>query len=654
MIRTNSNFDTANANNSSPVVVVSINGLTNSYCNATFSGITSTYKKYLKDVKIVGGKINFAEFKTESFGIDFYLVDVDNTFQNEIVSNIIQGVEVTIKIGYQDLAISDFLELPKCYIKEWEVQDDQITFFVRARDKKSIQFKRDLFRNIPSTILDGDITDSDTTVTVLDTSLFTTARTALWGQTFGVGNRETYIRIGQEIMMYTATTSTSFTVTRAQLGTTAVAHYDGEEVSEVYRIYDTLTNYFKQLMTSDRDGTSLPDTFGLDFSTDEIDDLQIDTERQCFDTDQATFGSATTFNWIVEDTQNAEEYIANELLALMPGYIFYTENGKIGIRYWSHYINSEGLAFADWEDVDTENKPVNSDENMVTHVVLKDGYDPGTKRWTDIGEQYLSDIENAYGRKVTITVAPRLYNFTATAYWTKMLKRYFRNSLKGNMLLSNKVFHKKWIHQIGDVLSLTNDKLLYFGTGGGRGWTYETLMLIGSNIFIGSEESYCDNTYINHDAYAEVSNGVTTQVYNETDMDDETLTYSSDTSSTTESEDAYVDLSSGITADEVHVVLEGELPASADSEEYIDVKVWALKTSLPTREDGNYHRLYYNSEWSGTIRWYIASYVDNSHSWERVKVDYAFRSTTVANRLSSLKLTMVKMIQDNYSISERT
>ena len=98
------------------------------------------------------------------------------------------------------------------------------------------------YQDTGSTLLDGSITDSDTTVTVDSTASFKSG-----GGTF---------RVGTELIDYTGVTATTFTgCTRGQYGTTAAAHADNAAVTEEEVVkavdmndtYDALTNTIRSL-----------------------------------------------------------------------------------------------------------------------------------------------------------------------------------------------------------------------------------------------------------------------------------------------------------------------------------------------------------------------------------------------------------------------
>lgn len=99
------------------------------------------------------------------------------------------------------------------------------------------------------TTLTASMTDSDTTATVVGTGDFLTPFTNPSG---GIDTSlKLYIRINDEIMRYESTTGTTFaTLTRGQLGTTAVAHDSGDTVDSFYRIEGNSIDLALQFMMS--------------------------------------------------------------------------------------------------------------------------------------------------------------------------------------------------------------------------------------------------------------------------------------------------------------------------------------------------------------------------------------------------------------------
>lgn len=217
--------------NKKAVWVVDIDTVSDKYTSGTFSGITGSYKKYLKDVEIDSASVNLRNNAQNPTRGSFTLVDVNLEVTALIQSTNLTGLKVTIKHGFEDLEIADFLTVhPQLYINDIIVSIESAECKFMLSDPM-FDFRQELFRNVPSTFLNGDITSGDTTVTVFDTTPF--LATSFTG--FGAGAAaNTYIIIDDEVMLYTATTATTFTVTRAQCRTKAVAHTDLSPVKQCY------------------------------------------------------------------------------------------------------------------------------------------------------------------------------------------------------------------------------------------------------------------------------------------------------------------------------------------------------------------------------------------------------------------------------------
>lgn len=91
--------------------------------------------------------------------------------------------------------------------------------------------------------LDGAIGTGDTTITVDTTANFIEPSDVL----------QSYIKIEDELMEVSSLTSTTFTVTRGQLGTTAAAASDNAEVESFYRLQGKPIDLALKLMISDGD-----------------------------------------------------------------------------------------------------------------------------------------------------------------------------------------------------------------------------------------------------------------------------------------------------------------------------------------------------------------------------------------------------------------
>jgi len=644
LLRTNSTFDTYNAaNQKKSCMVIEISGMGIYYTTQAFSGITSSYKKWLVSGQIISENVDLLAFENGNFGIDFDVIDPSDTLYSFIVNNNLIGKTVIGKIGFAELAIANFITLPTCYVQSWEILDDKITYRIRARDIKQREFERKLFRAIPVCELTADYGSSVATCMTTSTSLFTAATTAYWGN-----SNKTYIKIDNEIMEYTGKGANSFTCTRGQYGTADVTHYDGAKVTELVVVKDNPFDFLVQLLTGDNGGVTLPEWFGLGFSkTNDVDEMQIQSEKRKWDYPSDTW----EYYWTIDEEKNAKEFIKEQVLKLLPAFLIYTETGKIGLKVWDFRAIGEALAYqTTWQKEFKEPKIFSDDRNLLTELYYHYSYDAGKKLTQALTEYTVSYLTTRFGRRKSLDVTPEVYPNIGTAQLTAMLRRYFRNSFYGHMYWNSKSFIKRWISQVGDLMPITDAYLKDF-TGGTSGWEDETVMLTKMNIKISKEQSDCDFEGINYNGLP-VAAGSTFYYFlaNESVIDDTTITYGTPGSNATGAEDAYYD--TGMTeTNEVHFVIEADLPVGSDAEQYAEFEFRGGDSVAPIY-DMQTKRLYYNSAWSGKIRREFVLFITTpALSVNRVKVDYVARSVSGANELTNIKLKQVKLFRDNYTIA---
>lgn len=142
----------------------------------------------------------------------------------EVVDDLL-GRKCQVFIGFGTTSFNDdYLEVFKGFISDIESLPGLIKFKINHPDnkKKITLFKEQttkLTANIPS--------NSTLTCTVESTDGFLASIPGVF---------DTYIRVNNEVMKYTVTGPTSFSIVRGQLGTTAAIHDSGSEVTSVYSL----------------------------------------------------------------------------------------------------------------------------------------------------------------------------------------------------------------------------------------------------------------------------------------------------------------------------------------------------------------------------------------------------------------------------------
>ena len=638
-------------------MLIAIEGMTTRYCTNTFSGSGSSDKAWLRNVTIDGGEVDVVRFETTNFQLTFEVLDIDGSLQSRAANGNLTGRKVTAKIGFQEISESQFLQLPITYIEDWTLLQDTITWRIRSRFRLSNELSRKIFRYRGVTELLSAITDTQTTfnVPLNESDRFYAANSAPWGN-----QTKTYLRVDNEIMEYTnksvGASYDTFTVTRGQLGTTAVDHDAGAKVEEVYYIYDNPFDFLVQVLTNTKydapwsSSTALPSWFGLSLDKDdEVDVSQIDSERRKWIVGTNTW----EYGFFIDREWDAGEFI-RMLLSLLPGYFIYTENAKLGVKVWDFRYKQEGYDLTRWTDGAYDSAATEDSLHLVTHLDLSKGFDPGKGDWSDQAEHSVSAVTSRYGRKQTIHIRPPIYPDIGSDEWDGFRKRYLRNATYGLMRVDTKQWLERWHHQLGDVVSFTHPKMVAM-TGGRGQWNDRALTLLKCFARISAEEAHCEFSGLDYDHFQTVdpANGLSLEFFREMDIDDTTMVVDSPGSDTTDANDAYCDMGSMFDGDEAHVTIEATLPGGSSSWYYAEFEIRAGDPTIPSY-DKITRRIYFYGSWTGTIRreFVITRPSGSTKNWSRVKVDFIANGDGGINVLSNVKLIQVKVLRDDYTITE--
>jgi len=138
LLSSSSNFDTENeAAQNQPVWVIDFDGVSPAYyCSGTFTDIDANYKRYLKNMRLIQTNSDLLNFRTQFGGIEFDIIDKDGDIL-ALFSNTFSNRKVTAKIGFQDIAIADFVDLPPFYIVEFGIRENLCDYYFKCRSKFS-------------------------------------------------------------------------------------------------------------------------------------------------------------------------------------------------------------------------------------------------------------------------------------------------------------------------------------------------------------------------------------------------------------------------------------------------------------------------------------------------------------------------------------
>lgn len=175
-------------------------------------------------------QMNYDEGESSSIStMTIGLVDKDESVTRLISPSLvvadILGRKCVVSIGFGPTSFGDdYLEVFKGFIVDVESQAGKIIFKISHPDNKK---KTSLFKEQVTKLSSSISSNTATSCTVDSTNNFLT----------NVGTvLNTYIKINNELIKYTISNATTFSLTRGQLVTTATTHDSGSEVSSVYSL----------------------------------------------------------------------------------------------------------------------------------------------------------------------------------------------------------------------------------------------------------------------------------------------------------------------------------------------------------------------------------------------------------------------------------
>lgn len=681
-LTTNANYDIyAALLNKKPCWIIEFDGISDKYTSNTFSGITGSYKKYIKDIDIQFSGIDWrANIQNPAHGT-FKLLDKNLEITALIRDNNLFGKKVTIKHGFTDLVIGDFVSIyPQLYVDDIRLSDDHLHYEFTFSDTL-LSLNVDLFYGIPSTNLNGALTDVATTVTVDFTEGFLAT-------TFSKFSSLVYIKIDDEIMKYTATTSTTFTVVRGQLGTSAVAHSSRAAVKQIYLFSKGTSENFGlisdlilyPLLTSDAGTNGIYDAgivrWGAGISESKIDVVEI--RRTCFElwaTQSAThnlYTNGLTYitllnKWMIIDRKENCLSFLNRILAVINCVLYVNQNGKLSVKradYWTYITATNSIA----EKSASLVGGVKYDKkSLMNNIILNfpDNETTLTGFGLFVAKKYILLYGNsitAYGQTEakeinwpcyhslagTITAAPPLFDNSQEACdFIGMFEEFLY--LHGDVMslgrLEANFTNMKYI--AGDMVQWTND-FVPDAEAGTRGIVAEPILLLDKMIDF-------DKMYFNFMSFRLLNNVATVAAFGSYNTPNvQTMTFSADKDETLEAGDAYYDPVSAVTARWWKIKFELTPPASGSAKlawVKINLKFFKVKTSTLVGGAGDENREYdeimlqYDPSLSSVLTYEMYVVIPSAiyHTVERVKADWydASESSGSGLRPSLLQMTGV-------------
>lgn len=222
-------------------VIGGYNNITDQLTAITFDGTTTSINQKLDPDKSAGSSISTMAMA---------LLDIDGSIADLLspgftVADIL-GRKATVSLGFGETAFpQDYIKIFRGIIDQVSYGPQKTIFQLSHPDQKK---RQDIFVKA-DTVLDGSITNADTTITVDSTLNFLTR---ILGPDGNYDSSVSYgLRIDDEIIFYTGKSGTTFTgCTRGALGTTASSHSDDAQVDSFYRLEGNGIDLALKLMLS--------------------------------------------------------------------------------------------------------------------------------------------------------------------------------------------------------------------------------------------------------------------------------------------------------------------------------------------------------------------------------------------------------------------
>jgi len=653
-----------------PVVVVQFAGIATYFCNGLFSGITSAYKKFLRAVKITPAAVDPVKFQTEASSVEFEIHDDSSgTVLALWAANNMLAKQVTVKLGFQQLAISDFLTLETQYVDDFEYRPHKI-WKVNTKGKLVFELVTNIFLKYGYASHVGNCAASDDHIHVYDHEgrRFTTAATPPWGE-----GTQTYLQIGpSQLVDYDSIVESAEVVDGIttdiinSVATIGSAHGHNEPVREVFKVFSHgVFTFLMNILTTTNAGTNGDwdcgaDYWGMGISISLIDFNQIRNEISGATSKWGDTGNDWHCYWVIYPSEfcevsgsgggssyrfsgggtpmgygpaampeysmklqsvNGLDWIEKNILPLLPAHFITTKNGKIGIRVWDVGASGDYDAEITEDDIiSIEKMPMMDKEATLTHIgitskkIANDG-----NGITFSSEKYQCDAaDTAYGEQRCGQVEYWPWGPGGLEpiqfYMNRMMERYFGKYGNPPVEIKMKVHHKHHLLLPGDRVAVTHSKFPKVSTGT-YGWSKVVCEVLKVDADYG-EDDLVNLTLVNHND-VEFADNQDVHIWSETDLDTQVgagearkiLLEDATNAAGLDANDSFLDQS---TYSATHVMVEFELtlPAAGGGvdDAYITVTIHVQDpegTDLKTQTK----RIYYDETATGTQK--TALYVLN-------------------------------------------
>lgn len=563
-----------------PVVVMSVSGITRRYSSQTFANITANDKRLIRlfeadilDIDHLSAKSRQGAFRTSILNEN---LDVS---QELIIDNELHETDIIYSIGFQELNDSDFVDLQAVTAGRIQHANEEEVSFITTDARRLISDRQYLFDFQQSTNLDGDHADTDTTITVDSTTGFVDftnvpQEVELLVPAIIVGNREIIAYGGAN----GATTFTSAGRTSGYTGTPNIDHSDNEEVRQAVMLAVSpgataapngpIVSLLPLLMTRKAGSfTSTHDYYdygnydanfrgmGLGLTSSQINILSFERmdgiiRDYCLDKSTEYTGRFA----IGFEKQPAETWISNYLRGF-GCFLYLDSDGKLAIKSWDRIeltFNEINVSTLTEDDI-LENSEFELDyENIINHFEI--AYQ---RNWLE-GSYSTRRTFQHDDSKVTYGLSQKPYIIEVDCFDSdvgdtevkQFLTKFAYTHSDPPAMFKLYTYISDLDIAPGDVITVNENRRFidYSGATAVQGWSSKRCLVLGQRIVLDGENAIIELRGFSWQVIdkSEISTNILEQVFDGGDWDDSTIAIGNSTSNTTttESQDAYIDATS--------------------------------------------------------------------------------------------------------------
>lgn len=650
------NFDNVNNDIShSPVAIVEVAGLTRKYTSGAFANISANHKKFLGDVNIRVQDLNILDTPGQSqTHIDFSVLDKDLDVTDQIKNNALQDKIATLKVGYDSLSDSDFINFENNAIKNIEDEKNLRWRFITKDISRLLN--RQIFRKAPFTNLNGDHTATASTIDVDDASVLLDPA----NKPNYFGSLSNFIIIDSEIISYlTISVNQLQTIGHNAKNSSPDEHKDN---TFVYQFYDVATYphiALLNILLTTEDGNGHPHYdltsfdpawagYGLGFDVSEVDIAEIErigylTYRQ---------GSTSVFMGAYRPV-SALAWLEENIL-IPQGWYLYKRNGKIAIgSFHNLHITTNFSAMKALNDNEIiEARAEIDNEKLVNEIQMEMNFAPATGQYLTTKNFELDESITDYGRIQApyIIRNPWAVGNESARIKAWIARRHLETFANPPGLVNLVLRNQNILLEQGDWITITHSKLRDL-IAGVRGWTAKKALILGQEISLFQERGHKIQA-LTWEMFNRVTSFYTITTIESGSITRTALAFNATNSSTLQAEDAYVDVTSSsadVFIPQIQVTPPG---TAANKHNQLKIGFWVLDsggTVLRFNIDLDLIRYYTNDSAPFTIQ--IMLLAGSTVTFDRVKLDFfdcadangvaaasADRPTLAFNRLRHLTL----------------